>query len=102
MSVYEFLVRHGADYAQGVVVLGVVIAGYVGWRALSVAVDWLQYDVAAANWDAIMAKEGSEQALREVEALKTRVKSLEDAAARSKQRDAEKKQVRIAKIGGAA
>jgi hypothetical protein len=36
--------------------------------------------------------------LREVDALKTRVKSLEDAAARSKKRDADKAQVRIAKV----
>ena len=91
MTVYEILRQHSADYAQGVVVLGVVVAVYVGWKVLSGAVEWVADDAARAAWTADLCQ-------REVEALKTRVKALEGAAARAAQRSAEKQKVRIAKV----
>lgn len=87
----EMLLRHGAEWMQGLVVLGVVVAVYVGWRCLSEALAWNQ-DTAES------AMAGVDQANREIDALKTRVKTLEDSVARSRQRDAEKKQVRIANV----
>lgn len=91
MSVYEYVMTHGVDAVQGAVILGVLAAGYVGWRALSTALAWNQDTAEIAMGVGV-------QALKECEALKTRVKSLEDAVGRAKQRSDEKKQVRIAKV----
>lgn len=87
--------QYGADYLQGAVVLGVVVALYVGWHCLSECLAWNQDTAETALGVAY-------QAHQEIDALKTRVKSLEDAAGRAKRRDAEKQRVRVAKVGGAA
>jgi hypothetical protein len=98
MTVYEFVVRHGADFAQGAVILGVLIAVCVGWRILSNAIDWAHGDAIRASDESWLAMNTANRCLREVDALKTRVKSLEDAAGRAKKRDADKAQVRVAKV----
>ena len=98
MTVYEFVVRHGADLAQGAVIGGVLIALWVGWRVLADGIAWIN---GTAN-HAMFLSEGNSEDIgllnNEVDALKTRVKSLEDSAARSKQRAADKQKVRIAKV----
>jgi|688.fasta_scaffold12040_4 hypothetical protein len=87
----EWVLQHGADAAQGLVVIGVVVAVAVAWRVMSNAISWVADDASQALGMAVHAH-------AEIDALKTRVRSLEDAAARSKKRDADKAQVRIAKV----
>lgn len=76
-------------------ILGVLWMAICAFRLANMANDKASFGIALTShcgpqWD------------REIDALKTRVKSLEDAAARSKQRAADKQKVRIAKTGGAA
>jgi hypothetical protein len=87
----EWFVQHGADAAQGLVLIGVLVAFGVAWSCLSKAIAWVQADVDIVSYGIAVAH-------AEIQALETRVKSLEAAAERIKKRSADKATVRVAKV----
>jgi hypothetical protein len=94
----EWFVQHGADAAQGLVLIGVLVAFGVAWKLLGNAISWLEWETETARFGIALLRADLDLLRDEHDALKTRVKSLEAAAERIKKRSTDKATVRVAKV----